>query len=48
MATKEGEVVPVAVGALGSVTKGTDWWMKKWGVTTDIEAVLPCWEQQGS
>ena len=39
MATEKVQVVPVVVGALGSVTKEFDRWIEKLGVPVDIGAV---------
>ena len=43
------EVVPVVIGALGSVTKGFDRWIEKLGIPLMLEECkrLPCWELQG-
>ena len=44
------EVVPVVIGALGSVTKGFDRWIEKLGIPLNVGAEckkLPCWELEG-
>ena len=44
------DVVPVVIGALGSVTKGFDRWIEKIGIPLHVGVMkkkLPCWELQG-
>ena len=47
---KNVKVVPVVIGALGSVTKEFDNWMENWNYRVMLELYrrLPCWEQLGS
>ena len=47
---KKGEVVPVVIGALGSVTKEFDRWIEKLGTEHSMLEWckrLPCWKLQG-
>ena len=42
------EVVPVIIGALGSVTNDLERWIRKLGIAYNNEEMqkLPCWELQ--
>ena len=44
------EIIPVVIGALGSVSAEFDRWMGKLGITRNVGVVhvggVPCWELQ--